>query len=330
MPFWPIVLAPTTALASRIPALFATPGMVFTMPLLEAVPNVSEGRDAQSIEAIAETLRGEPGVHLLDLASDPDHHRSVLTAAGEPEPLERGLLALTRAAVERIDLRRHTGVHPRLGAVDVVPLVPLPPATMPEAVAVAHDLGRAVGRSLDLPVFLYGEAAGPGGVRAPADLRRRGLAAVAAALEAGELVPDYGPRRAHPAAGVTLIGARTFLVAFNVWLRSSDVRAARAVARAIRERDGGLPGVQALGLYLASRGRAQVSVNLLRPDETPLHRVVECIREEASARGIELDRGELVGLLPEAVARGSTAEALLLPELGPRQILERRLAEALD
>jgi glutamate formiminotransferase len=296
------------------------------MPLLEAVPNVSEGRDAATVGALRDALGAESGVVLLDVASDPDHHRTVLTAAGEPGPLQRGLLSMTREAAARIDLRRHAGVHPRLGAVDVVPFVPLGAATMADAVEAAHRLGEAIGEDLAIPVFLYGEAASDAGRRLPAGLRRRGLAAVAAELEAGALRPDYGPCRAHPTAGVTLVGARTFLVAFNLWLATDDVRAAREIARAIRERDGGLPGVQALGFYLATRGRAQVSINLLRPDATPLPAVVARVRELAAARGIEVERGELIGLLPEAIASRTTARALLLPELGRDQILEHALA----
>ena len=179
------------------------------MTLLEVVPNVSEGRDAASIEAIGRALGAEPGVRLLDVSSDPDHHRSVFTAAGEPAPLERGLLAMAREAVARIDLRRHSGVHPRLGALDVVPFVPLGSAEMTDAIAAAQRLGRAIGDQLGIPVFLYGEAATDPGRRLPASLRRHGLDAVAAALAAATLRPDYGPARAHPTAGVVLIGART-------------------------------------------------------------------------------------------------------------------------
>ncbi len=197
------------------------------MTLLEAVPNVSEGRDAASIEAIAGALGREPGVRLLDVSSDPDHHRCVLTAAGEPAALERGLLAMARVAASRIDLRRHCGVHPRLGAIDVVPLVPLGSARMEDAVAAAHRLGRAIGEQLGIPVFLYGEAATDPGRKLPASLRRHGLDAVAAALAAATLRPDYGPARAHPTAGVVLIGARSFLIAFNIWLKSGG-RARRA------------------------------------------------------------------------------------------------------
>jgi glutamate formiminotransferase len=283
------------------------------VPHLEAVPNLSEGRDRDTVRHLAAALGTGPGVRLLDVSSDPDHHRTVLTAVGEPEPLVDGLFALIGAAAGRIDLGRHAGVHPRVGAVDVVPLVPLGDTPMAVAVEAAQRLGRSVGDELGIPVFLYGEATPGPARRHPADLRRRGLPALTAAIAAGELRPDYGPARAHPTAGVTLIGARTFLVAFNVWLATADVAAARAIARAVRERDGGLPGVQALGLYLESRRQAQVSLNLLRPTETPLHTVVDAIRREAAARGVEIDHSELVGLLPESVALATTAHALALP-----------------
>jgi glutamate formiminotransferase len=216
-----------------------------------------------------------------------------------------------------------------VGAIDVVPFVPLGPATMENAVNAAHRLGRALAERLAIPIFLYGEAAPNRERRLPAALRRQGLGTVAAALAAGSLVPDYGPSRAHPSAGVTLVGARGFLVAFNLRLATADLRIARDIARAVRERDGGLAGVQALGLWLESRQQAQVSLNLLRPDETPLDVVVERVRAEAAARGVDVDSGELIGLLPEAVARRTSAAALFLPELGERQILERRLTAAL-
>jgi glutamate formiminotransferase len=296
------------------------------VPLLEAVPNLSEGRDAARVRALAATLSAEPGVRLLDVSSDPDHHRSVLTVAGEPEPLVSGLFSLVRAAAAAIDLRHHAGAHPRVGAVDVVPFVPLGGTAMGDAVEAAERLGRTVGERLEIPVFLYGEATPGASRRVPADVRRLGLAGLGAALDAGAIEPDYGPSRLHPMAGAILIGARTFLVAFNVWLRSDDVRVARAVARAIRERDGGLPGVQALGLYLESRRQAQVSINLLRPAETSLHTVFERVREEARARGVEIDRGELVGLVPEAVALRAAADALHLLDISPGRILERHLS----
>ena len=286
------------------------------MTLLEVVPNVSEGRDAASIEAIGRALGAEPGVRLLDVSSDPDHHRSVFTAAGEPAPLERGLLAMAREAVARIDLRRHSGVHPRLGAVDVVPFVPLGSAEMTDAVAAAHRLGRAIGDQLDLPVFLYGEAATDSERRLPASLRRHGLDAVAAALAAATLRPDYGPARAHPTAGVVLIGARTFLIAFNVWLAAPTFASLVRWRAPSESATAGSPACRRWASTSTSRRRAQVSINLLRPAETPLQTVIERVREEAAARGVEIERGELIGLLPEAIAAQSTADALLLPELG--------------
>jgi glutamate formiminotransferase len=293
--------------------------------LLEAVPNISEGRVQAIVGEIASALAGVAGVRLLDVSCDPDHHRAVLTAAGPPAALEDGLVALCRAAIERIDLRLHAGAHPRLGVVDVVPLVPLAGAAMADAVAAAERLGRRVGEELGVPTFLYGEAARADDRRTPAALRRTGLAALAAAMRAGELTPDYGPRRVDDAVGVTLVGARGALVAWNVQLATDDVRVARAVAAAIRERDGGLPGVQALGLYLESRRQAQVSVNLLRTGPTSLYAVLERIRDEARRRGVEIHSSELVGLMPEEVVLRAAADALRLPGLAAAQVLERKL-----
>ena len=295
------------------------------MPLLEAVPNVSEGRDPALVQRLAAALGGAAGVRLLDVSSDPDHHRSVLTAVGEPAALEQGVVDLYRVALAGLDLRGHAGAHPRVGIVDVVPLVPLAGASMADAVAAARRLAQTVGDELGVPVFLYAEAARVEGRTTPAALRRGGFQALVDAVHAGELRPDHGPARVDPRVGVTLIGARGFLVAWNVRLATGDVGVARAVAKAIRERDGGLPGVQALGLYLESRRRAQVSVNLLLPSPTTLSTLVDRIRDEAGGRGVEIESSELVGLVPEDVVLRAAAAALRLPVLLPDRILERRL-----
>lgn len=297
------------------------------VPLLETVPNVSEGRDRRLVQKLGQCLSASPGVRLLDVSSDPDHNRSVLTAVGRGDDLEGAMLRLYEAALEAIDFTRHTGVHPRLGVVDVAPFVPLQAGGMDAAVAAARSLARRVGEDLELPVFLYGQADSSGTRRYPAALRRLGVAGLKEAVEAGRLVPDFGPARVDPRHGVTLIGARHFLVAFNVVLATSDPEVARQIARTTRERDGGLPGVQALGLYLESRGRAQVSINLVDPYRTSLFAVVDHIRRQAEKLETEIIESEIVGLVPEAVVLKAAAEALRLPALAPDRLLESRLRD---
>ena len=281
---------------------------------------MSEGRDAAAIKAIAEGFSQR--ARLLDVHSDADHHRSVFTLAGidGDDALVESLVAGIACARELVDLRRHEGVHPRVGAADVVPLVPLRPKDMTRAKAAALALGARVGEELGLPVFLYGEV---GGGRRPAFFRSGGPEALQARIDAGELAPDFGPARLDPSAGAVLVGARAPLVAFNVDLATDDVAVARAIAAVVRESGGGFVGVQALGLAVA--GRAQVSMNVLDTTRTALHEVVERVREEAQRRGVEVLRGELVGLLPASVAVAAAADALALPGLDESRILELRL-----
>jgi glutamate formiminotransferase/glutamate formiminotransferase/formiminotetrahydrofolate cyclodeaminase len=287
---------------------------------LESVPNVSEGRDGTAIAAIGEALSSN--ARLLDVHSDSDHHRSVFTLAGidGDEALVESLVAGIARARELVDLRRHEGVHPRVGAADVVPLVPIRPEDMERARAAALALGERIGEELGLPVFLYGEV---GEGRRPAFFRRGGPEALQARVDAGELAPEFGPSQLDPAAGAVLVGARAPLVAFNVDLATDDLEVARAIAATVRETGGGFPGVQALGLALA--GRTQVSMNLLDTSRTALHEVVARVSEEARVRGVQVICGELVGLLPAAVAVAAAAGPLALPDLDPSRILELRL-----
>jgi glutamate formiminotransferase / 5-formyltetrahydrofolate cyclo-ligase len=290
---------------------------------LESVPNVSEGRDAATVAALAAAF-SSGGARLLDVHSDPDHHRSVFTIVGGDAAIVESLVTGIAGSVERIDLRRHDGVHPRVGAADVVPIVPLRPVDMERAKSVALTVAARVGDELGLPVFLYGESAAG---RRPAFFRRGGPDELQRRVDAGELAPDFGPSRLDPAAGAVLVGARRPLVAFNVDLATDDVDVARAVAAGVRESSGGLPGVQALGLLLARSGRAQVSMNLLDIDKTPLHEVVARVRAEAEARGVEVAGGELVGLLPGSVVAQAATAALALDELPPDRVLELRLLD---
>ena len=292
--------------------------------MLEAVPNVSEGRRPEVVSTIADAFAS--GVELLDVHSDPDHHRSVFTLAGDDRAIVEALLAGIAAATELIDLREHVGVHPRVGAADVVPLVPLAPGELPQAMSAARDLAARVGRELGLPVFLYGEV---GGGRRPAYFRRGGLDELRARVAEGELVPDEGPREIHPRSGVVLVGARHVLVAYNLDLATDDAAVARDVAVAVRQSSGGMPGVQAIGLELPSTGRIQVSMNVVDVDAAPLHEVVERVRTEARRVGVEVAGGELVGLVPERVVAAAAAAGAELPGIDESQILERVLRSRL-
>jgi glutamate formiminotransferase len=290
--------------------------------VLEAVPNVSEGRDASAVEEIARAFASRVG--LLDVHTDADHHRSVFTLAGEEAALVEALLAGIVRAVELIDLRLHDGVHPRVGAVDVVPLVPLTPRGMGTARRAAHAVADRIVAEAGLPVFLYGEI---GGGRVPAFFRRGGLDGLARRVESGELVPDAGPRRIDPRTGVVLVGARAPLVAYNVELATEDVGVAHAVAVAVRESGGGMAGVQAIGLRLPRSGRVQVSMNVLDVERSPLHEVVERVTREAAERGAAVAGGELVGLVPEQVLTAATAAGISVPGIVESRVLERALRD---
>jgi glutamate formiminotransferase len=297
-------------------------------PILECVPNVSEGRDHQVIAALALAVRSVPGVRLADIHSDPDHHRSVFTFLGPPAAVEAAALALAEAAVGAIDMRRHQGVHPRIGALDVLPFVPLRGLTMAEAVAVARRAGRALAARLHVPVYFYGEAATSPPRRRLAALRRGGFEGLAQRLADPAWSPDAGPPRPHPSAGATAVGARGVLIAFNVWLDSDDLATAEGIARAVRESSGGLPAVQAMGVLLAGPRVAQVSMNLLDYRRTSLPRVVERVREEAARRGIAVGRSELVGLAPRAAFGGASPESLGLAGFVPGRYLDAHLPPA--
>lgn len=309
-------------------------------PTLECVPNVSEGRRPEVIDRLARAARSRPGARLLDVHSDRDHDRTVLTLAGEAAALNSALLAVFDVAVAEIDMTARgrpspaasaaaepPGVHPCMGAVDVVPFVPLGETPMEVAVDAAETLGRTVAERFGLPVYLYEEAARSPERRNLAEVRRGGFKGLPERCASPDWAPDFGPPRPHPTAGATAVGARRFLIAFNAVLASDDLEAARAIARSVRESSGGLPGVKALGVPLPSRGRVQVSMNLTDFRKTSPHAAVEAVRREAAARGVEVAECELVGLIPEAAVELSVREALLLPGFTWSRVLERRLAE---
>jgi glutamate formiminotransferase / 5-formyltetrahydrofolate cyclo-ligase len=287
---------------------------------LEAVPNFSEGRDRATIDAIAEALARR--ARLLDVHSDADHNRSVYTLVGSEEELVAALLAGIACARARIDLRRQEGAHPRIGAADVVPLVPIRETDAERARTAGLELARRIGEELSLPVFLYADLAAG---RGPAFFRRGGPAELQRRIEAGELSPDFGPPRLDEQAGGVLVGARSPLIAFNVDLAGDDLEAAQEVACAVRERDGGFPGVRALGLRLPQAGHVQVSLNVEDWRASPLHEVVAAVQREAAARGLRVVRSELVGLLPAGAAVAAAGSLLGVAGLEPRQVLELRL-----
>lgn len=288
---------------------------------LECVPNVSEGRDPDVLAALRESFNGP--ARLLDVHIDADHHRSVFTLAGTAAQLVDTLVAGVEVAVERIDLRRHTGAHPRVGSVDVVPFVPLMPEREGDARDAALALADQLAQHFDLPSFFYGSLTDDG--REPAFFRRGGDAELARRLEGGEIATDRGPSRLHPTAGGVLIGVRRPLIAFNVNLRTTRVEVAREIAAVIRERNGGLPGVRALGVELPTAGLCQVSMNLTDWEATPPHIVFERVADEAGARGVEVAGSELVGLMPLGAAAAAAGRALGLDDFGVRALLEPNL-----
>jgi glutamate formiminotransferase len=273
---------------------------------VECVPNVSEGRDAARLTRFAAAVRATPSATLADVHADPDHHRAVFTFLGEPAAVAAALRALADVVMAEIDMRGHRGIHPRIGALDVVPFVPLAGVTMPDVVGLARDTGRLLAERHALPVFYYGEAARRPERRALRELRHGEYEGLAARLDTEDGRPDEGPARFDARRGAILVGARRVLVAYNVWLASDDLGAARAIAREVRASGGGLPAVQALGLPLASRGRVQVSMNLLDPRVTSIPTAYDRVADAAARRGIAVERGELVGLAPRAAFAGRT------------------------
>jgi len=294
-------------------------------PLFEAVPNFSEGRNAEKVERIADTVRKVAGVRVLGLHSDPDHNRSVLTFAGEEDAVLEAAVALARACAGEIELSSQIGEHPRMGSLDVLPFVPLEGATLEDAARLARRAGGRLG-DLGLPVYLYEEAATAPHRRNLADIRRGGYEGLAARIGDPLWRPDFGPPELDPRKGAVAVGARPLLVAFNAYLDTDDVNLAKAVARKVRERDGGLPGVRALGLEVG--GKAQVSMNLTDLDTTPIPVALEAVRSAAAEHGASVQTTELVGLAPLEAILQAARHYLALRELEREHVLEAALWEA--
>ncbi len=295
--------------------------------LLECVANVSEGRSTSTITAIARRIDAHPDVHVLDIHSDRDHHRSVYTFVGPPGPVVDASYAVAETAAARIDLRHHHGQHPRIGALDVVPFVPLRGATMEQAIGAANELGSRIADRLVIPVFFYGRAACHPSRTRLADIRRGGFEGLRTTLgQTPAQTPDLGPTALHPTAGAVAIGARDFLAAFNVVLDTSDVTVARRIAAAVRESGGGMPGVQAKGFMVGGWG--QVSMNLTDLSRTLLADAFDRVAALADAGGVSVRESEIVGLVPSQAAERIDTTRLRLKTPLADSILERRLAAA--
>jgi len=298
--------------------------------VIECVPNISEGRDRDRVAEIASAVRAAPGVRLLDVSSDSAHNRSVLTFVGDSAGVRAGVLALFDAAVPRIDLTRHAGEHPRMGAVDVVPLIPIRGAGVEECVALSRELAREIAGRHGIPVYLYEDSAATEERRNLAEIRKGEFEGFAAKMKDPMWKPDFGPDGPHPTAGVVAVGARQPLIAYNINLGTRDLAVADAIARAIRHISGGFRYVKAMGVELSDRGQVQVSINMTNFQKTPLHRVFECVRSEAKRRGVPIVGSEIVGLAP-AEALFAAAEHYLRLEKPPSdQVLEMRLLEESD
>ncbi len=298
--------------------------------LIECVPNFSEGRRSEVVGQIVDAIGAVRGVALLDHTADPAHNRSVVTFAGTPDTVSAGAEEGVRAALDLIDLRTHSGVHPRIGAVDVVPFVPLDKTPMPEAVGVARTFAERIAARFDLPVYVYGEAALRPDRRRLANVRRGQYEALRTEIGSDpKRAPDFGPARLHPSAGAVAVGARKPLIAFNINLRTDDLPLAVRIARAIRESSGGMPAVQAMGVLLEDAGgrrTAQVSTNLVDWERTGLGAVVREVRRLAHEAGAEIDRYELIGLAPAGALGDLADEPEALADIGPDRALEPRVA----
>jgi glutamate formiminotransferase len=289
-----------------------------TAPLIECVANFSEGREPGTVRAIEDAIASPAGVVVLRSEMDTDHNRSVITFAGPPDAVSEGALRGIETAVERIDLRQHQGVHPRMGAADVVPFVPLEGATLADCVVIARQTGEKVWKRLGVPVYFYEAAAMSKDRRLLEKVRRGGF-------EDPNMAPDLGGPALHPSAGACIIGARKILIAFNINLATDDVEVAREIARKIRASSGGMPFVKALGLPLAARGLAQVSMNLTDFEQTPLHVVFDAVAREAAARGVAIAGSEIIGLVPKKALEDAAAHYLKCENFESGLVLENRL-----
>ena len=295
------------------------------MPIIESIPNVSEGRRPEVIEQLAAAIRETPGVQLLDYSSDSSHNRSVFTLVGDASSVKAATLALFATAIRAIDLRAHRGEHPRLGAVDVVPFVPIEGVTMADCVALAKGVSAEVASRFGVPVFLYEDASDNPLRKNLEDIRRGEFEGLAAKMSTPGWAPDFGPAAPHPSAGASVIGARMPLIAYNINLNTDRLDVAKRIAAAIRHSSGGLRYVKAMGVTVGDRDLAQVSMNLTNYQKTPIFRVFEMVKREAERYGVSILESEIVGLVPSAALVSAAEFYLQLERFGEQQVLENRL-----
>jgi glutamate formiminotransferase len=297
-------------------------------PLLEFVPNFSEGRDRARVDGIVAAMTAVAGARCLGVELDANHHRAVVTMAGPAAAMAEAAVRGAAAAMAAIDLRQHRGEHKRMGAMDVCPFVPLAGATMADAVATARQVGERIARELGLPVFLYAEACTRDSRRVLGNFRNKEFEGLSTLVGSDpEYAPDFGPARLHASAGAVAVGARKFLIAYNINLATTDVQVAKDIAKAVREKDGGFAKVQAMGFFLDDLQQSQVSMNLLDFEVTSIRTVFDRVRELAAARGVDVARSELVGLAPAAAIDAGLARHIRLPDFDPaRQVVEQLLA----
>jgi len=297
------------------------------MKLIECVPNFSEGRRAEVVQEIVGAITAVQGIRVLDRSSDASHNRSVITFVGDPMAVKKAAFTAAQKAAELIDMEQHRGEHPRMGATDVIPLIPVSGVSMEDCIALARELGREIGEKLQIPVYLYEEAAALPERKNLAAVRRGEYEGLKKAIEKPHRHPDFGPLRLHPTAGATAVGARPPLIAYNINLDSSDVNIARKIARSIRGSNGGYPSIKALGVLIKESNRAQVTINVCNYRHVPLSRIFETVKSEAARYGVGVSGSEVIGLLPMEALLDAAAFYLRLQDFHPGQVLEKRLME---
>jgi glutamate formiminotransferase len=291
--------------------------------MIECVPNFSEGKRPEVIDAIANQISSKHGIALLSKEMDANHNRSVITFAGEFEPVRKAAIDATKKAAELIDLTRHTGEHPRIGATDVIPFIPLKGNTMADCVKLAREVGKEIGERLHIPIYLYEEAATKPERKNLADIRKGEFEGLRKELGTNpERTPDFGPNKIHPTAGATVVGARFFLLAYNINLNTSDIKIAKQIAKAIRESSGGMPAVKALGIFLEDEDTAQVSMNLTNYRVTGLKTVFDAVGQKAKELGTSIKESEIIGLIPAEALVGTSPQELIITDFNDKMIIE--------